>query len=200
MASNNNINYGNTLLNTSAEGEFNDKELLEKFFEDDTKHYAFNLLVKQYQQRLYWHVRRILLDHEDTNDVIQNVFIKVWTNLATFRQDSLLYTWLYRIATNEALTFLKQKKRKFLLSFSDVENEMADKLSNDPLFNGNKIQAKLQEAILKLPPQQRLVFNMKYFDALKYEEISEILGITVGALKATYHHAVKKITKYVTAV
>ena len=138
------------------------------------------------------------MDHDDSNDVIQNVFIKVWNNLEKFRQDSQLFTWLYKIATNEALTFLKLKKRRFLISFSDMEYEMADALDNDPLFTGDKIQAKLQQALLKLPPQQRIVFNMKYFDAMKYEQISEILGITVGALKAHYHHAVKKITKYVT--
>ena len=177
--------------------EYSDKDLFEKFLDEKTRHYAFNILVNQYQQRLYWHIRRILLDHDDTNDVIQNVFIKVWKNFENFRQDSLLYTWLYRIATNESLTFLKQKKRRAFVSFSDVEYEMADSLNNDPLFTGDKIQLKLQQAILKLPPQQRLVFNMKYFDAMKYEEISEILGVTVGALKATYHHAVKKISKYV---
>lgn len=178
--------------------EYSDQELLEKFLDESTRHYAFNLLVIQYQQRLYWHVRRILLDHEDSNDVIQNVFIKVWNNLSTFRGDSHLYTWLYRIATNEALTFLKQKKRRFFISFNDVEYEMAGSLNSDPLFTGDKIEATLQQAILKLPPQQRLVFNMKYFDAMKYEEISEILGVTTGALKASYHHAVKKISKYVT--
>ena len=180
--------------------EYSDKELFEKFLDEKTRHYAFNLLVNQYQQRLYWHIRRILLDHDDTNDVIQNVFIKVWKNFENFRQDSQLYTWLYRIATNEALTFLKQKKRRAFVSFSDVEYEMADSLNNDPLFTGDKIQLKLQQAILKLPPQQRLVFNMKYFDAMKYEEISEILGVTIGALKATYHHAVKKISKYVSEI
>lgn len=180
--------------------EYTDKELFEKFLDEKTRHYAFNLLVNQYQQRLYWHIRRILLDHDDTNDVIQNVFIKVWKNFENFRQDSQLYTWLYRIATNEALTFLKQKKRRAFVSFSDVEYEMADSLNNDPLFTGDKIQLKLQQAILKLPPQQRLVFNMKYFDAMKYEEISEILGVTIGALKATYHHAVKKISKYVSEI
>ncbi len=180
--------------------EYTDKELFEKFLDEKTRHYAFNLLVNQYQQRLYWHIRRILLDHDDTNDVIQNVFIKVWKNFENFRQDSQLYTWLYRIATNEALTFLKQKKRRAFVSFSDVEYEMADSLNNDPLFTGDKIQLKLQQAILKLPPQQRLVFNMKYFDAMKYEKISEILGVTIGALKATYHHAVKKISKYVSEI
>ena len=180
--------------------EYSDKELFEKFLDENTRHYAFNLLVNQFQQRLYWHIRRILLDHDDTNDVIQNVFIKVWKNFENFRQDSQLYTWLYRIATNESLTFLKQKKRRAFVSFSDVEYEMADSLNNDPLFTGDKIQLKLQQAILKLPPQQRIVFNMKYFDAMKYEEISEILGVTVGALKATYHHAVKKISKYVSEI
>lgn len=187
-------------ISSARMNEYSDEELIEKFLDINTRHLAFNYLVNQYQQRLYWHIRRILLDHDDSNDVIQNVFIKVWKNLENFRRDSLLYTWLYRIATNEALTFLKQKKRRFIISFSDVEYEMADSLSNDPLFTGDKIQAQLQKAILKLPPRQRLVFNMKYFDGMKYEEISEILGVTVGALKATYHHAVKKISKYVTAI
>jgi RNA polymerase sigma-70 factor (ECF subfamily) len=178
--------------------EFSDSELLEKFSDENTRHYAFNLLIRQYQQKLYWHIRRILLDHDDSNDVIQNVFIKVWNGLQNFRGDSQLYTWLYRIATNEALTFLKQKKRRALISFTNVEHEMASGLTHDPLFNGNQIQKKLQEAILKLPEQQRIVFNMKYFDGMKYEEIAEILNLSVGGLKATYHHAVKKITKYVT--
>jgi RNA polymerase sigma factor (sigma-70 family) len=177
--------------------EFSDSELLDKFQNEDTRHYAFNCLVLKYQQRLYWHVRRILLNHDDSNDVIQNVFIKVWNNLANFRQDSQLFTWLYRIATNESLTYLKQKKRRFLVSINDVGSELADKLHSDPLFNGNRIQLKLQQAIQTLPPQQKLVFNMKYFDELKYEEISEILGVTTGALKASYHHAVKKIEKYI---
>lgn len=189
-----------TEITSGKTPEYSDKELFEKFLDEKTRHYAFNLLVNQFQQRLYWHIRRILLDHDDTNDVIQNVFIKVWKNFENFRQDSQLYTWLYRIATNESLTFLKQKKRRAFVSFSDVEYEMADSLNNDPLFTGDKIQLKLQQAILKLPPQQRLVFNMKYFDAMKYEEISEILGVTIGALKATYHHAVKKISKYVSEI
>jgi RNA polymerase sigma-70 factor (ECF subfamily) len=185
---------------TSLTTEYSDIEILEKFRDEQTRHYGFNLLVKQYQQRLYWHVRRILLDHDDSNDVIQNVFIKVWKNLENFRGESQLYTWLYRIATNEAISFLKNKKRKFFISFSDVENEMGENLHNDPLFTGDKIQLKLQQAILKLPPQQRLVFNMKYFEGMKYDEIAQILGITVGALKANYHHAVKKITNYITSL
>jgi RNA polymerase sigma factor (sigma-70 family) len=185
-------------LSSDHKMDYSEQELIDKFQDENTRHYAFKLLVTQYQQRLYWHVRRILIDHDDANDVIQNVFIKVWNNLINFRGDSQLYTWLYRIATNEAITFLNQKKRRALISFSDVEYEMASKLNTENLFNGNQIQKKLQEAILKLPAQQRLVFNMKYFDAMKYEEIAEILGLSVGGLKATYHHAVKKITKYVT--
>ncbi|MBK9413014.1 MAG: sigma-70 family RNA polymerase sigma factor [Bacteroidetes bacterium] len=178
--------------------EFSDQELLEKFREEGSRHYAFNLLVKKYQQRLYWHIRRIVIDHEDTNDIIQNVFIKVWKALDGFRSDSQLYTWLYRIATNESITFLNSKKKRFAISLDDVEHELADKMISDPLFTGDKIQLKLQQAILTLPPQQRLVFNMKYFDGLKYEEIAEILNTSVGGLKANYHHAVKKIEKYIT--
>ena len=178
--------------------EFSDQELLEKFREEGSRHYAFNLLVKKYQQRLYWHIRRIVIDHEDSNDIIQNVFIKVWKALDGFRSDSQLYTWLYRIATNESITFLNSKKKRFTISLGDVEHELADKMISDPLFTGDKIQLKLQQAILTLPPQQRLVFNMKYFDGLKYEEIAEILNTSVGGLKANYHHAVKKIEKYIT--
>jgi RNA polymerase sigma factor (sigma-70 family) len=180
--------------------EYTDHELLERFKDESSRHYAFNLLVRQYQQRLYWHIRRIILDHEDTNDVLQNVFIKIWSNLAGFRGDSQLYTWLYRIATNESITFLKQKRRRFFISFNDVEHEMSEKLSVDPLFTGDKIELRLQQAILKLPTQQRIVFNMKYYDGMKYEDIAEILELSVGGLKATYHHAVKKITKYMTAI
>ncbi len=178
--------------------QFSDQELLEKFREEGSRHYAFNLLVKKYQQRLYWHIRRIVIDHEDSNDIIQNVFIKVWKALDGFRNDSQLYTWLYRIATNESITFLNQKKKRFTISFNEVEHQLAEQLVSDPLFSGDKIQLKLQQAILTLPPQQRLVFNMKYFDGLKYEEIAEILNTSVGGLKANYHHAVKKIEKYIT--
>jgi len=180
--------------------EYSDGELLEKFRSSDTSHYAFNLLVKKYQQRVYWHVRRIVIDHDDANDVVQNVFIKVWKNLSGFRENSQLYTWLYRIAANEAISFLNSKRTKFFVPIGDVENELSEQLSHDPLFSGDAIQKQLQMAILKLPQQQRIVFNMKYFDEMKYEEISEVLGVTVGALKATYHHAVKKIEKYITGI
>ena len=184
------------IVKKQALDDYTDKELLEKFRDVETQHYAFNLLVKKYSKRVYLHVRKIVIDHDDTNDVVQNTFIKVWKNLADFREDSQLFTWLYRIATNEALSFLKQKKTKFLVPFGDVEYELSNSLTTDSNFSGDKIQLKLQRAILTLPEKQRLVFNMKYFDDLKYEEIAEILNLTVGGLKASYHHAVKKIEKY----
>src|SRR5438552_7697797 len=175
--------------------DFTDSELLEQFRNEDSRNFAFNLLMKKYQQRLYWHIRKIVIDHEDANDVIQNTFIKVWKSLDGFRKDSQLYTWLYRIATNESITFLNQKKKKFLIPLGDVEHELSSHLTNDVYFSGDRIQLKLQQAVLKLPRQQRIIFNMKYFDGLKYEEIAVILNLTVGALKASYHHAVKKIEK-----
>jgi len=175
---------------------YSDKELLEMFRKIDTKSYAFNLIVRKYQERLYWHIRRIVIDHDDSDDVIQNTFLKVWCGLETFREDSQLFTWLYRIATNEALTFIKKKRTKYLLPLVDVEQQLARSLESDVYFNGDEIQVKLQNAILKLPDKQRIVFNMKYFEEMKYEEISEALGTSVGALKASFHHAVKKIEKY----
>src|SRR6185503_749350 len=178
--------------------EQSDQELLEKFHLEDSRSYAFNLLMRKYQQRLYWHVRRIVIDHDDANDVVQNVFIKVWKSLHGFRQDSQLFTWLYRIATNESITFLNQKKKRFFIPLVDVEHELSNQLGNDVHFTGDQIQLKLQRAVLRLPPQQRLIFNMKYFDGLKYDEIAQILNLTTGALKASYHHAVKKIEKYLT--
>ncbi len=178
--------------------EHTDQELLEKFRREESRSYAFNLLMRKYQQRLYWHVRRIVIDHDDANDVIQNVFIKVWKSLDKFREDSQLYTWLYRIATNESITFINNKKKRFFVPLVDVEYELASNLDGDPNFTGDKIMLKLQQAVLKLPTQQRIIFNMKYFDGLKYEEIAVILKLTTGALKASYHHAVKKLEKYLT--
>jgi RNA polymerase sigma factor (sigma-70 family) len=176
--------------------ETDDKELLVQFKEERTRNAAFSLIIKKYQQRVYWHIRKMVIDHDDADDVTQNTFVKVWRNLDNFREDSQLYTWIYRIATNECLTFLKQKKAREMVSFDDLEFKMAESLESDPLFSGDMIQKRLQKAILTLPEKQRLVFNMKYFDALKYEEMSEILGTSVGALKASYHHAVNKIETY----
>jgi len=179
--------------------EYTDQELLDQFRKEESQHAAFNLLVKKYQQRLYWHIRKIVIDHDDANDIIQNVFIKVWKSLGSFRADSQLYTWLYRIATNESITFLNQKRKRFYLPLKDVEHELSVQLQEDPHFSGDRIQLKLQQALLKLPTQQRIVFNMKYFDNMKYEEISQVLEVSVGALKASYHHAVKKVEKILTS-
>ena len=178
--------------------EYTDSELVKMFRDEEKRNYTFNLIVRRYQERLYWHIRKILLDHDDTDDVLQECFVKVWTALEGFREESGLFTWLYRIATNEALSFLKRKKRRAMFSLSDIEHKMSENLETDQYFNGDVLQLKFQKAILKLPEKQRLIFNMKYFDEMKYEEIAEILGTSVGALKASYHHAVKKIEKMLT--
>lgn len=170
-----------------------DSEILEKFSDAKTRNEAFNLLLTKYQQKIYWHIRRLVLDHDDTDDLVQDVFIKVWKNLEKFRSDSQLYTWLYRIATNESITFLNKKKQRNNTPLDEVSGELAETLVAASYFNGDKIQMKLQKALLTLPEKQRLIFNMKYFDELKYEEISEITGTSVGALKASFHIAVKKI-------
>ena len=174
-----------------------DHELVEKLAGEDTRNFAFNQLVRKYQERIYWHVRKMVLDHDDTDDVVQEVFIKVWNNLHRFRQDSRLYTWIYRIATNECLNFLKKKKRVSLMSLTDYQDVLVSKLDMSIQIDGDAVEIKLQKALLTLPDKQRLVFNMKYFDDMKYEEIAEITGTSVGSLKASYHHAVKKIEKFI---
>ncbi|MEI6696705.1 MAG: sigma-70 family RNA polymerase sigma factor [Bacteroidota bacterium] len=163
----------------------------------NSRNYAFNLLVKKYQQSIYYHIRRIVIDHDDTDDLVQNTFMKIYQNLDNFREDAQLYTWIYRIATNEALAFLKSKRKKFFLPFIDVELQLSNTLKDNQFFNGDEIQLKLQKAILTLPEKQRLVFNMRYYEEMKYEEMSEILGTSVGALKASYHIAAKKIEEFV---
>ena len=173
--------------------EWDDREILQGIKIPGKEEIAFNRLVQNYQERLYWHIRKIVIVHDDADDVLQNTLVKVWKSLQDFRSDSGLYTWLYRIATNEALTFLKQKKKRTFAPWTEVEHKMSETLESDPWFNGDEIQLKLQQAILKLPDKQRIVFNMKYFDEVKYEDMSVILNTSVGALKASYHHAVKKI-------
>ncbi|MGB0839040.1 MAG: RNA polymerase sigma factor [Chitinophagales bacterium] len=173
-----------------------DQEILSKFADPVTKESAFSLLVRKYQEKIYWHVRRIVVDHEDANDVVQNVFIKVWRNLGKFKQNSKLYTWLYRIATNESLTFINQRKRKSVSPLETDDYDLAAQLKADPYFDGNDIQIKLQGAIDRLPDKQRTVFLMRYYEEMKYDDMSEVLDTSVGALKASYHHAVKKIEKY----
>ncbi len=183
-------------VNIVATVPLDDQEILRQFAKGSTKNKAFEALVHQYQEKIYWHIRKMVIDHEDANDLTQEVFVKVWKNLDGFKGDSKLYTWMYRIATNECLTFLKKKRNKFFLPIHDVGQELSKKLDNSPHISGDEIQMKLQKALLKLPDKQRLVFNMKYYDDMKYEEISSILGTSVGALKASYHLAVKKIEDY----
>ena len=144
-------------------------------------------------------MRRMVINHDDADDLVQDVFIKVWKNLPGFRSDAQLYTWMYRIATNECITFLNKKKQKNNVSLDDVDYELADTLSESDHFTGDQIQRKLQQALLTLPEKQKLVFNMKYYDDMKYEEISQVLGTSVGALKASFHLAVKKIEAYLLA-
>lgn len=157
---------------------------------------AFSMVFKTYQERLYWHIRKMVLSHDDSNDVLQNTFMKAWNGLDGFRGESQLSTWLYRIATNETLTFLANKRLKSVNSMDDVEDGLLQNLRAGNYFNGNEAQLKLQKAILTLPEKQRLVFNMKYFDDVTYDQMEQILGTSTGALKASYHHAVKKIEKY----
>lgn len=161
-----------------------------------TQSRAFELLVNTYKEKLYWHIRRIVLDHDDADDVLQNTFIKVFRNISSFKGDSKLYSWMYRIATNEALTFIKDKTRKLGISDSELQDKMIRELQADVYFEGDHIQLALQKAILTLPEKQKLVFQMKYYQELKYEEISEILETSVGALKASYHLAAKKIEAF----
>ncbi len=179
--------------------QYSDQVLIEMFHKSESRNYAFNLIVQKYQQKIYWHVRRMVIDHDDTNDLVQNIFVKAWKGLDKFREDAAIFSWLYRIATNEVLNFLNHKRRKLFIPMHNVEKELSEKMEDDRFFNGDEIQKKLQKAILTLPEKQRIVFNMKYFDEVTYEQMSEILGTSVGALKASYHLAVKKIEKFVTS-
>jgi RNA polymerase sigma factor (sigma-70 family) len=176
---------------------YTDEELLEKFFHGENPDYAFNLIVRQYQQQVYWHVRRLVISHEDASDIVQDVFIKAWKALNKFRGDSGLFTWLYRIATNESLSFLKRKRRRFLLPLVDLERQLAETLEADVHYDGNEMEKKIQKAILSLPEKQRAVFNLRYYDEMKYEDMAKVLDTSEGALKASYHHAVKKIEHYI---
>nr|WP_294895885.1 sigma-70 family RNA polymerase sigma factor [uncultured Pedobacter sp.] len=176
--------------------EIDDSLILQKFEDEKTRNEAFGLLLKKYQQKVYWHIRRMVLNHDDADDLVQDVFIKVWKNLANFRQDAQLYTWLYRIASNECITFLNKKKAKNNVSLDELPEQLTDNLNEENYFSGDAIQKKLQKALLTLPEKQKLVFNMKYYDDLKFQEISDVLGTSVGALKASYHLAVKKIEHY----
>jgi RNA polymerase sigma-70 factor (ECF subfamily) len=174
-----------------------DSELLVEFRNPVTKEKAFTSIIKKYQEKLYWHLRRMVVDHDDANDVLQNVMIRVWNGLENFREDSQLYTWLYRVATNECLTFLEQQKKRTAVSLSDVESGLENKIKADQNFDGNKLEWKLQLGIQQLPEKQRIVFQLRYYDEMPYEEMSRVLETSEGALKASYHHAVKKIEEYI---
>jgi RNA polymerase sigma factor (sigma-70 family) len=177
--------------------DISDVTLIERFKESGTREAAFTAIVKKYQQKLYWHVRRMVVDHDDANDVMQNVFIKVWRGLENFREDSLLYTWLYRIATNESLSFLDQKKRKNTISMSGREADLSDSIRAEKDFDAGKLEWKLQLAVQQLPEKQRAVFHLRYYDEMPYAEMSKVLETSEGALKASYHIAVKKIEEFI---
>lgn len=179
-----------------TEIKLTDSDILAKFAVLETRNFAFNQLVKTYQQKVYWHIRKMVIDHDDANDLTQETFIKIWKALDNFKGDSQLFTWIYRIATNECLNHLAKKKKRFLLPIHDITEELSNKIDDSNLISGDEIQLKLQKALLTLPDKQRLVFNMKYYDEMKYEEISEITGTSVGALKASYHLAVKKVEEH----
>lgn len=176
----------------------NEKEFIAELLNPKTREKAFRQLVSLYSRPLYSHIRNIVLNHDDTDDVLQNTFIKVFKNLGGFKGESKLFSWMYRIATNEAITFINQKAKKQGITNEEVLQKAVQNLTAEEHFEGDEIQLKLQQAISILPEKQQLVFKMKYFEDLKYEEISEVLGTSVGALKASYHHAVKKIEDYIT--
>lgn len=164
-----------------------------RLYSEGRQEEAFNGIVHAYTERLYWHVRRFLCNHEDTNDLLQDIFIKIWTALSTFRGDAKLYTWIYRVATNEVLNHLRKKRFKALVSLDPGSAMMEKMIDDDVHFNGNQLQRELHKAIQRLPEKQRVVFNLRYFDEMKYEDIAEITGTSVGALKASYHHAYNKV-------
>ncbi|WP_300811748.1 RNA polymerase sigma factor [uncultured Bacteroides sp.] len=175
---------------------YNEREVLALLQEESTQRRGFEMIVAQYSEQLYWQIRRMVLSHDDANDLLQNTFIKAWTNIDYFRAEAKISTWLYRIALNECLTFLNKQRAAATVSLDDPEAAMIDRLEGDPYFSGDKIQLALQRALQTLPEKQRMVFNLKYYQEMKYEEMSDIFGTSVGALKASYHHAVKKIEKF----
>lgn len=175
---------------------YNEKEIIALLQDPTRQNEAFECIVRQYSKQLYWQIRRMVLSHDDANDLLQNTFFKAWTNLEYFRAEAKLSTWLYRIALNECLTFLNKQRATSQLSIDDAEADVVSKLESDTYFDGDETQVMFQKAIRMLPEKQRMVFNLKYFQEMKYEDMSEILGTSVGALKASYHHAVKKIENF----
>ncbi len=176
----------------------NEKILISQLKSPPNREKAFRELITLYKERLYWHIRKIVISHDDSDDVLQNTFIKIFKNIDKFKGDSKLYSWMYRIATNEAITHLNKNAKRLLISSEEVQNQIVNNLQSDVYFEGDEIQLKLQQAITTLPHKQQLVFNMKYFDDIKYKDMSVILETSEGALKASYHIAVKKIEQYLT--
>ena len=176
----------------------NETQLLEQLKSEDQKDKAFRALISLYKERLYWHIRNIVKSHDDTDDVLQNTFIKVYKNIHNFKGDSKLFSWLYRIATNESITFINKNAKRLHITSEEIQQLALNNLASDVYFEGDAIQLKLQKAIATLPKKQQLVFNMKYFEDIKYKDMSHILKTSEGALKASYHIAVKKIEAYLT--
>lgn len=173
-----------------------DEQLIERLRDPQRCRKAFNEVIKIYTEPLYWQIRKMVIDHDDANDVLQNTFLKAWSSIENFRGDAKLSTWLYKIAINESITFINKEKQRNNVSLDDDDSFLINSLASDEWFDGDDLRLELQKAINSLPEKQRLIFNMRYFDDMKYEDMSEILGTTVGALKASYHHAVKKIEKF----
>ena len=176
--------------------QYDEAEIISRLKDPDKLNDAFAIIVRHYNERLYWHIRKMVLSHDDANDILQNTFLKAWQGIELFRGDAKLSTWLYKISINECITFLNKQRSQNKLSLDDVDSYMLNRLESDEYIDGDETQMKLQKAILNLPEKQRLVFNMRYFEDMKYEEMSDILGTSVGALKASYHHAVKKIEDF----
>jgi RNA polymerase sigma-70 factor (ECF subfamily) len=174
-----------------------DSQLLDQFRDPAARPGVFARITEKYAQKLYWHIRRLVVEHEDANDVLQNTLIRAWNGLPLFRQDARLYTWLYRIATNESLNFLEQKRRKLSVSLDDMPEHLSGQLRAEAGFDADRLEWRIQLAIQQLPEKQKLVFSLRYFDEMPYEEMSRVLGTSVGALKASYHHAVKKVERLV---
>jgi RNA polymerase sigma factor (sigma-70 family) len=174
-----------------------EQALVRQLKDKTTQEKAFRILISQYKERLYWHVRKIVISHDDADDVLQNTFIKIYRSIDKFNSESKIYSWMYRIATNEAITFINKKAKEKKVDISEYNLNMIHTLQEDSLYDGNEIQLVLQQAIATLPKKQQLVFNMKYFDEIKYSDMSEMLETSVGALKASYFHAVKKIEKII---
>ncbi|MES2629299.1 MAG: RNA polymerase sigma factor [Bacteroidota bacterium] len=176
--------------------EYSDEELIQLFTDESSRHFAYNTLVKKHQQKAYYYIRRLVIDHDDANDVVQEVFLKIWHSLPKFRGDSKFTTWLYRICTNESIDHLKRQRKSIFTSIENVQQSLAARIDDDVLYDGDEIRKKLDKAVLGLPNKQRIIFTLKYFEEKKFSEISAITGTTEGALKASYHHAVKKIEDF----